>query len=81
MVGLVGWLAEEISLYKINVDYDVCIACEACPSTVMNAILKQKQKTIPDCFACGNCLDVCPMNAVHFQRGKRNTPPTGKFDK
>lgn len=80
--GLVGWLAEKISYYKIKVNYDACIACEACakacPSTVMNAILKQ-QHTIPDCFACGNCIDVCPVNAVHFEKGKRSTPPAGKF--
>lgn len=82
--GLVGWLTEKVSIYKINVDYDTCTACEACtkacPSTVMNAILKQEQ-TIPDCFACGNCIDVCPVNAVHFRSGKRNIPPAGKFEK
>ncbi len=82
--GLVGWLTEKISLYKINVNYDACTSCEvcakACPSTAMNAILKQEQ-TIPDCFACGSCIDVCPVNAVHFQAGKRNTPPAGKFEK
>lgn len=80
--GLVGWLAEKVSYYKIKVNYDACIACEACakacPSMVMNAILKQ-QHTIPDCFACGNCIDVCPVNAVHFEKGKRSVPPAGKF--
>lgn len=80
--GLVGWLTEKVSYYKIKVDYDACIACEACakacPSTVMNAILKQRQ-TIPDCFACGNCMEACPVNAVHFEKGKRATPPSGKF--
>ncbi len=82
--GLVGWLTEKVSIYKINVDYDACTACEvcakACPSTVMNAILKQEQ-TIPDCFACGSCIDVCPVNAVHVQSGKRNATPAGKFEK
>ncbi len=46
----------------------------------MNAILKQEQ-TIPDCFACGSCIDVCPVNAVHVQSGKRNATPAGKFEK
>ena len=80
--GLVGWLAEKVSIYKIKVDYDACTACEvctkACPSMAMEGILKQKQ-TVPDCFACGNCLDVCPVNAVSFASGKRAKPPEGKF--
>ncbi len=80
--GLIGWLVEKISLYRIKVNYDSCIACEACakacPSTVMNAILKQ-ENTIPDCFACANCIDVCPTDSVTLARGKRDIPPAGKF--
>jgi polyferredoxin len=82
--GLVGWLAEKISFYKIKVNYDTCIACsacaEACPSHVMHAILTQEQ-TIPDCFACGTCIEVCPTKSIHFKSGKRTKPPAGKFKK
>ena len=82
--GLVGWLVEKISLFKINVDYETCIACEACtnscPSTVMEAILKQ-DRIIPDCFACGTCMNVCPTDSIKLQAGKRNTPPADKFPK
>ena len=80
--GLVGWLVEKVSIYKIKVDYDACTACgactKACPSMAMEGILKQKH-TIPDCFVCGNCLEVCPVNAVSFDSGKRTRPPEGKF--
>lgn len=80
--GLVGWLVEKISIYKIKVKYDTCIACnacaEACPSTVMGAILKQ-DRTIPDCFACGTCIEICPTKSIEFASGKRETPPAGKF--
>lgn len=80
--GLVGWGIEKISVYKIKVDYKTCIACracaKACPSTVMEAILT-RQKTIPDCFACGTCLEVCPTKSIHFEAGKREKPPAGKF--
>ena len=82
--GLVGWLAEKISVFKIKVDYDKCTSCEACskacPSTVMDAILKQ-DRIIPDCFSCGTCIETCPVDAITFEHGKRQKPSDGKFDK
>lgn len=81
--GLVGWIAEKISLFKIKVDYEKCISCracsKACPSTVMDAILKQ-DRIIPDCFSCGTCIETCPANAISFEHSKRQKPPAGKFD-
>jgi polyferredoxin len=83
--GLVGWLVEKLSRIRITVDYDTCIACQkcatACPSTVMEAILKQNKKTIPDCFACYTCRDVCPTGSIRFSSGKRSLPPAGHFEK
>jgi polyferredoxin len=80
--GLVGWAAERISLFKVHVDYDKCIACgsceKACPSTVMGAILR-RDRTIPDCFSCGTCMEVCPAGAISFGTGGRSKPPAGKF--
>lgn len=80
--GLVGWLFEKIGLFKIKVNYDTCIACEACakacPSTVMDAVLK-RNRVIPDCFACGTCIEVCPTRSISFAVGKRSKPPEGKF--
>jgi len=82
--GLTGWLAEKISIFKVKVDYDKCISCQACskacPSTVMDAILKQN-RIIPDCFSCGICIETCPVNAIAFESGRRQKPPEGKFDK
>lgn len=82
--GLVGWLVEKLSIHKIHVDYEACISCEACakacPSTVMEAILKRQSRGIPDCFSCGTCINVCPSDAISFGRGRRVLPPQGKFD-
>jgi polyferredoxin len=80
--GLMGWLVEKLSIFKINVDYETCIECDACakacPSTAMNAILKQKE-VIPDCFACASCIDICPVNSIQLISGKRNSPPADMF--
>jgi len=80
--GLVGWLVEKVSLFKIRVNYETCIACEscakACPSTVMEAILKQ-DRVIPDCFSCATCINVCPTGSVRFSAARRGRPPEGKF--
>ena len=83
--GLAGWLVEKISLNKISVNYETCIACEkcatACPSTVMGAILKQDKTTIPDCFSCYSCREVCPTNSIEFSTRKRTPVPADHFDK
>ncbi|MBW1799907.1 MAG: 4Fe-4S binding protein [Deltaproteobacteria bacterium] len=83
--GLVGWLVEKISRVRISVDYETCIACQkcamACPSTVMGAILRQDKKTIPDCFACYACREICPTGSIRFSTRKRTLLPPGHFDK
>jgi polyferredoxin len=83
--GLAGWIVEKISLVKISVNYDTCIACQrcanACPSTVMSAILLRDRKTIPDCFSCYTCRDVCPSGSIEFSTRKRTKPPLGHFEK
>jgi len=80
--GLVGWIFEKISINRIKVNYETCIACEACakacPSNVMRSILKQRE-TIPDCFSCGTCMGVCPTNSISFGKGKRAKPPDDEF--
>jgi polyferredoxin len=83
--GLAGWVVEKISLVKVSVNYDTCIACEkcseACPSTVMGAILKQNKRTVPDCFSCYTCREVCPTDSINFSSRKRSMLPPGFFKK
>lgn len=82
--GLVGWLVEKQSLFKIKVNYDTCKACESCatvcPSTAMETILK-RESTITDCFSCGSCINECPTGSITFGFGKRQKPPVDKFNK
>jgi polyferredoxin len=69
--GLVSWLFERLSFFKVRVDYDKCIACKACmsncPSDAMRGILL-RQPMPSDCFSCGDCLSSCPTDAVQFAR-------------
>ena len=80
--GLVGWIAEKLSILRIRVDRDTCTACgaceKACPSTVMGAILKGK-RLAPDCFACGTCIETCPVGAISFgsRRKKKKNAAEG----
>jgi polyferredoxin len=80
--GLAGWIVEKVSLFKIKVNYETCIACEACakacPSTVMDAILK-RERVIPDCFSCATCIETCPTRSINFESKKRDKPPDRKF--
>lgn len=75
--GLVDWLGEKISIFKMKVDYENCPKCDACvkvcPSTAMDAIL-YRDKVIPDCYACGACMDICPTDAIQFGTGRREKP-------
>jgi Pyruvate/2-oxoacid:ferredoxin oxidoreductase delta subunit len=83
--GFTGWLVEKISRIRISVDYGSCIACQqcaaACPSTVMGAILRRDKRTIPDCFSCYTCREVCPTKSISFSSRKRALPPLGHFEK
>jgi polyferredoxin len=74
--GLVSWLFEKLAIFRIKVDYGKCDACQACnsacPSTVMDAILKQ-DRVLPDCFGCGVCVESCPTNAVYLTSSRKQT--------
>ncbi|MBT4287306.1 MAG: 4Fe-4S dicluster domain-containing protein [Deltaproteobacteria bacterium] len=83
--GLVSWFFEKLAIFKIKVNYDTCIECQscarACPTTVMEVILKRETKTIPDCFACAGCIDACPTDSIPFSSGKRKIPLADKYKK
>ncbi len=75
--GLVSWLFEKLSIFRIKVDYNKCDACglceRACPSNVMSAILRGDKRTIPDCFSCASCIDSCPQDAIAFTSSRTKT--------
>jgi len=81
--GLVSWIAEKFSLYRIIVDEEKCTKCGACIKACPLHAAKGKveNKTFSaDCFSCARCLNVCPVDAIHYcsiwsKRQKTNKEP------
>ena len=67
--GLVTWIFEHASLFKIHKNEEKCTHCNKCikesPCTAIESIIND-HKTIPDCFPCGHCIKSCPEEALSF---------------
>jgi len=62
--GLLGWLVEQVSVFRPRINREVCKECKlcvkACPGQAM-ADFYDGKKIHADCFACGACIEVCPQ--------------------
>ena len=67
--GLVSWIAERFSIFRVRIDKNICIKCgaceKACPTESAKGIVAGK-KMPADCFSCGRCLTSCPVNAIKY---------------
>ena len=67
--GLVTWLFEHMSLFKIHKNEEKCTHCNKCikesPCTAIESIVND-YKIIPGCFPCGHCIKSCPEGALSF---------------
>jgi len=69
-IGLYTWLLEHLSLARIRVRADACNQCAACLKlTNCPAVgpTLDGRKSRPDCHACGQCINVCPKDALRFE--------------
>jgi ferredoxin len=67
--GLVSWIAEKLSLYRVIIDEEKCTKCGACIKACPLEAAKGKVdgKTFSaDCFSCARCLNTCPVDAIHY---------------
>jgi len=74
--GLVSWIAEKFSVYRVIIDEEKCTKCGACIKACPTHAAKGKveNKFFPaDCFSCAQCLNICPVDAIHYRsiRSKR----------
>lgn len=69
-IGLLTWVLEHISLVRIRLNTTECDHCDACLKLTncpaVGPVLEGK-KSRPDCHACGECMNVCPKDALTFR--------------
>jgi len=69
--GLLAWLLEKVSFYRIHIDAKRCTKClkcvKACPTQAMHRIYERKTLLPPDCWSCGDCIESCPARAVSYK--------------
>jgi len=67
--GLVSWIAERFSIFRVRIDKEKCTQCgaciKACPLEAAEGRVNGK-KMPADCFSCARCLNVCPVDAIHY---------------
>ena len=67
--GFVSWIAEQISLTRVNIDHEKCTDCglciKACPSQAAKDRVSDKLFGA-DCFSCARCLNACPQDAIRY---------------
>lgn len=67
--GLVSWIAEQFSIFRIRIDKDKCTRCGACIKVCPLEAAKSRvegKKMPADCFSCARCLNVCPVDAIKY---------------
>lgn len=57
-------LFNHISFYRLKVDKDKCISCKACQVKCKMDIEVYKNPNSLECIRCGECVKVCPTNAI-----------------
>ena len=87
-VGTVLSFFARFSLFKIYFDEDKCRKCSKCSKNCKASCIDYKNMTVDysRCVTCGNCLEQCSFDALHFgmrakkkvERGERNEERTGK---
>ena len=66
-IGLYTWVLEHIAFTKLRLNKEACTMCDVCVKKTncpaVPAVLAGKRSR-PDCHACGDCMNVCPKDAL-----------------
>jgi len=67
--GLISWIAERFSIFRVRIDKEKCTQCgaciKACPLEAAEGRVDRKRLPA-DCFSCARCLNVCPVDAIQY---------------
>jgi polyferredoxin len=67
--GLITWFFEQVSIFKVIKNESRCTHCNKCikesPCSAIDPIIKD-HTIIPDCYACGKCIESCQVDALSF---------------
>lgn len=67
--GLISWIAERLSIFRVRIDKEKCTQCGACimacPLEAAKDLIGRKRFPA-DCFSCASCLNVCPVDAISY---------------
>ena len=67
--GLITWFFEQLSIFKVIKNESRCTHCNKCikesPCSAIDPIIKD-HTIIPDCYACGKCIESCQVDALSF---------------
>lgn len=67
--GLVSWIAERFSIFRVRIDRKKCTQCGACIKVCPLEAAEDRvngKKMPADCFSCARCLNVCPTDALKY---------------
>ena len=65
-LGALLGVTARFALFRIDRDVHRCTDCNVCMSRCEGAADPQGQLRLSECFACMNCLDDCPEDALRF---------------
>jgi len=65
-LGALLGVASRFALFRIDRDVHACTDCDLCLTRCEGASDPQGQVRMAECFACMNCIDDCPEDALRF---------------
>lgn len=68
-LGAIYALAGRVSVSRIEVDKDLCVACGLCDKVCPVELDVMKEAGGAECIACGDCIAACPKGAVRRRFG------------